>query len=69
MHPESLVDYKWLVMLESTVPYFVGTVKDRCGDDCYIIQDSLGDLEKIWREDVIADDDGSNQTIRVSDIS
>lgn len=56
-------------MLESTVPYFVGTVKDRCGDDCYIIQDSLGDLEKIWREDVIADDDGSNQTIRVSDIS
>lgn len=50
------------------MPYFVGTVKARCGDDCYIIQDGLGDLEKIWREDIIANDDSSDQTIHVSDI-
>lgn len=44
---------------------FAGLIKGFCGDDCYFVEDSLGYVEKIWREDIIANEDSSNQTIRV----
>ena len=40
-------------------------MRQDCGDNSYIIEDSVGDLEKIWREDIIHDDDDRNKHLRV----
>ena len=42
-----------------------GTVRHDCGDGSYLIEDSIGNLEKIWREDAIADRDDANILINV----
>ena len=43
----------------------LGTVNRNCGDDSYIIEDSHSDVEKIWREDIIADDDADGKSVEV----
>ena len=37
-----------------------------CGDNSYIIEDGVGDLEKIWREDILADQDDDGRQLSVS---
>lgn len=44
-----------------------GVIRYDCGDNSYIVEDSVGDLEKIWREDILADgDDDTDSPLRVS---
>ena len=42
-----------------------GIVRENCGDFSYIVEDSVGDLEKIWREDIIHDDDDRDKQLKV----
>ena len=44
---------------------FAGTIKEDINDGSFIVEDSAGDLERIWREDVIRDADDTNCTIHV----
>ena len=44
---------------------FLGTIKEDLDDCSFIIEDSAGDLERIWREDLIRDEDDTNCTIHV----
>ena len=41
-------------------------MRQDCGDYSYIVEDSVGDLEKIWREDIIHDDDDRDKPLKVS---
>lgn len=49
--------------------YFSGTVKQQIEEGSYYIQDSVGNLEAIFREDIISDKDDANTLIKVSYIS
>ncbi len=40
-------------------------VRHDCGDNSYIVEDGVGDLEKIWREDIITDQDDVHQSVQV----
>lgn len=43
-----------------------GIVRQDCGDNSYFVEDSVGDLERIWREDIITDQDDASHGIVVS---
>jgi hypothetical protein len=43
---------------------FLGVVRFDCGDMSYIIEDDVGYMEKIWREDII-DEDTMNTNIEL----
>ena len=45
---------------------FLGIVRQDCGDGSYFLEDSVGNLERIWREDVITDADDAKHVIQVS---
>ena len=45
--------------------YYRGTIRQEVGDGSYFVEDAVGDLEKIWREDIIADGDDADITIQV----
>ncbi|CAH1267973.1 VWA3A [Branchiostoma lanceolatum] len=47
--------------------YYRGTVKQALGDDSYYIEDSVGDMERIFREDIITDEDDANNIIQSGD--
>ncbi|KAI8508392.1 von Willebrand factor type A domain, partial [Branchiostoma belcheri] len=47
--------------------YYRGTVKQSLGDDSYYIEDSVGDMERIFREDIITDEDDANNIIQSGD--
>ena len=47
------------------VTSLTGIVRENCGDFSYIVEDSVGDLEKIWREDIIHDDDDRDKQLKV----
>ena len=53
--------YNYVVFLCS------GIVRHDCGDNSYIVEDGVGDLEKIWREDILADQDDDGGTLVVSE--
>ena len=41
---------------------FQGTIRQDCGDGSYLVEDSVSDLEQIYRADIITDaDDAANQ--------
>ena len=42
-----------------------GTVRHDCNDGSYLVEDSSGCLEKIGREDIIADSDDAHIVIEV----
>lgn len=42
-----------------------GVVREDCEDGSYFVEDSVGDLERIWREDIISDADDANSVIQV----
>ena len=46
--------------------YYRGTVKQSCGDGSYFVEDSVGDLEKIWREDILTDSDEADVVLQVA---
>ena len=43
-----------------------GIVRQDCGDNSYFVEDSVGDLERIWREDIMTDQDDATHGILVS---
>ena len=43
----------------------LGIIQKVGGDDSYLVEDSLGYMEKIWREDIIKEDDHDDSTIQV----
>ena len=43
----------------------VGIVVQDCGNHSYFVEDSVGSVEKIWREDIIADKDEADAEIKV----
>lgn len=45
--------------------YYRGIVRHDCSDGSYLVEDSIGDLEKIWREDIIADSDDADVLLQV----
>ena len=45
--------------------YASGIVRQNCGDSSYFVEDSVGDLERIWREDIITDQDDASRSIQV----
>ena len=45
--------------------YASGVVRQNCGDSSYFVEDSVGDLERIWREDIITDQDDASHSIQV----
>ena len=48
--------------------YYRGTIKHDCGDGSYFVQDSVGDLDKIWREDILTDNDEADVVLQVKEI-
>lgn len=44
-----------------------GTIRQDCGDGSYFVEDSLGDLEQIYRPDMITDADDADNEIDVHD--
>ena len=48
--------------------YYRGIVRHDCGDHSYLVEDSVGDLERIWREDIIADMDDADNVLQVTAI-
>ena len=45
--------------------YYRGIIRHDCADGSYLVEDSIGDLEKIWRENIIADNDDANAVLQV----
>ena len=45
----------------------LGTIRQDCGDGSYLVEDSLGDLEQIYRQDIITDADDADNEIDVHD--
>ena len=43
----------------------LGTIKENLGNCAYLVQDSTDALEKIWREDIIAESDDADVTLQV----
>ena len=46
----------------------LGTINQRLDDYCYYVEDSVGNLEKIYREDILADSDDTDIYIQVGNI-
>ena len=46
--------------------YFLGTIKDDCGKAIYAVEDTVGNVEKIVRDDIITDEDDADNIINVS---
>ena len=44
-----------------------GTIKQDCGDGSYLVEDSVGDLEQIYRPDIITEADDAENEIGVHD--
>lgn len=44
-----------------------GTIKQDCGDGSYFVEDSVGDLEQIYRPDIITEADDAENEIGVHD--
>ncbi|XP_064636642.1 von Willebrand factor A domain-containing protein 3B-like isoform X2 [Lineus longissimus] len=47
--------------------YYRGTVRQAGDAGAYFIEDSCGDIEKIWREDIITDEDDADNIIQIKD--
>ncbi|CAH1777455.1 unnamed protein product [Owenia fusiformis] len=47
--------------------YYRGTLRQDCEDYSYFVEDSVGDLEKIWREDIITDNDDAGNVLQYKD--
>lgn len=47
--------------------YYRGTIKQDCGDGSYFVEDSVGDLEQIYRPDIITEADDAENEIGVHD--
>jgi len=47
--------------------YYRGTIRQDCGDGSHLVEDSVGDLEQIYRPDIITDADDADNEIRVHD--
>ncbi|XP_058885475.1 von Willebrand factor A domain-containing protein 3B-like isoform X2 [Acipenser ruthenus] len=47
--------------------YCPGAVVHSCGDQSYFVQNNEGELERIWREDLITDADDAENIIQVGD--
>ena len=45
--------------------FILGSVKQSCGDFSYLVEDSVGDMEQIWREDIITDNDDASNILQV----
>ena len=43
-----------------------GTIKEDCGDSTYYVEDSVGVVERIIRQDIISDEDDASNNISVS---
>lgn len=52
-----------LILLHSSS----GTIRQDCRDGSYLVEDSLGDLEQIYRPDIITDADDADNEIDVHD--
>ena len=48
-----------------TVFCISGTVKENLGNCAYLVQDSTDALEKIWREDILAESDDADFILEV----
>ena len=46
--------------------YFLGTIKEDCGKTIYAVEDTVGNVEKIVRDDIITDEDDADNIINVS---
>ena len=44
----------------------VGTIKEDCGNAIYAVEDTVGNVEKIVRDDIISDQDDADNIINVS---
>ena len=57
----------WIIKrISSKYPLcLLGTIKEKINDSSFIVEDSAGDLERIWREDIICDQDDVNCSIQV----
>ncbi len=42
-----------------------GVVRQDCEDGSYFVEDSVGDLERIWREDIVTDRDDAKHILQV----
>lgn len=47
--------------------YYRGTIRQDCGDGSYYVEDSVGDLEQIYRPDIILEADDADNEIDVHD--
>ncbi|XP_039600619.1 von Willebrand factor A domain-containing protein 3B-like [Polypterus senegalus] len=47
--------------------YYPGTVIHFCGDQSYFVQNDEGEIERIWREDIITDVDDAKNEIKKDD--
>ena len=47
--------------------FLSGTIRQDCGDGSHLVEDSVGDLEQIYRPDIITDADDADNEIRVHD--
>ncbi len=43
----------------------LGIVHQNCGDCSYFVEDSVGDMERIWREDIITEADDADAVLQV----
>lgn len=48
-------------------PFSLGTIRQDCGDGSYYVEDSVGDLEQIYRPDIISEADDADKEIDVHD--
>ncbi|XP_013387557.1 von Willebrand factor A domain-containing protein 3B [Lingula anatina] len=44
--------------------YYRGTIRENCGDCSYFVEDGAGDMERIYREDIITDNDDVQQLLQ-----
>ncbi|KAJ8351781.1 hypothetical protein SKAU_G00232570 [Synaphobranchus kaupii] len=47
--------------------YYYSSVVHACGDQSYFLQSREGELERVWREDIITEGQDSSQEIKVED--
>eukprot|EP00794_Sanderia_malayensis_P007171 gene7171-7977_t len=45
--------------------YYRGTIKQDCGDSTYYVEDSVGYVERIVRQDIITDEDDADNVIKI----
>ena len=60
--PEDIVH---VIFCYHIVLFVTGTVQQYLGDMSYIVEDSTGYVERIWREDVISDYDDHAPPLKV----